>query len=201
MCLNGPAVGDEVAAVWSEKPHLTPLDHARDIIGLAGDQIGVGALPSEVAVEAGDARRRRVAPARILESLRGKIERPSAIRGAPAVGLHDDRHRPLYRSQRNILFDQLAHARVACGIRGPAEDHGDDVLFIPADRAYEVVPGSLGVAGLDSVYALHLSEQGVVIVHVGPLIVEDRSGILYVEASNELLDGEIKYGLVGEERY
>src|SRR5262245_19027259 len=115
ICLKGPAVGDEVAAVWREEPHLTPLDHAEDIIGLAADHIGVGALPTEIAVEVGDTRRRRVAPALILEPLRGKIEGPS-ICGALAVRSHDCWHRPPGRTERNILFDQLAHARVARGV-------------------------------------------------------------------------------------
>src|SRR5262249_33778935 len=104
-------------------------DLARDQTDLRG-----GALPTESAVEAGDPRRRLVAPARIREPLGGKIERPSPICDALAVRIHDDRHRPPCRSLRNIVFDQLAHASVARSIRGPTEDHGDDVFLVTADR-------------------------------------------------------------------
>jgi hypothetical protein len=55
--------------------------YAEEIAGLARDQMDlcVGALPSEIAIGAGDTRRRLVAPAVILEPLRGKIERPFLI--------------------------------------------------------------------------------------------------------------------------
>ena len=69
--------------------------------------VRVGTLPAEPAVETGDARGRLVAPAGILELLRGKIERPSAVRHALAVALQDDRDRALRRRERNVLFDQL----------------------------------------------------------------------------------------------
>src|SRR5262249_52869671 len=75
--------------------------------------VRVGALPAEPAVEAGDARGRLVAPAGVLELLRGKIERPSSIRHALAVALQDDRDRALRRRERNVLFDQLPHASIA----------------------------------------------------------------------------------------
>src|SRR6266550_1559197 len=93
-------------------------DHAEEIVGLARDQMDlrVGALPTEIAVEAGDTRRRLVTPALILELLRGKIERPSPICEALAVRFHDGRHRPVCRSERNIVFDQLAHASIARSI-------------------------------------------------------------------------------------
>src|SRR5215813_9502776 len=124
VALNGPAVG----VVWGGEPRLVRFHRAEEIAGPARDQmeLRVAALPTEIAVEAGDTRRRLVAPACILELLGGKIERPSRI--------HDDRHRPLRRSLRNIVLDQLAHASIARGIRGPTEDHRDDVFLIAADR-------------------------------------------------------------------
>src|SRR5262249_600418 len=151
---------------------------------------------TEIAVEAGDTRRRLVAPACILELLGGKIERPCLIRDALAVRIHDDRDRPLRRSLRNIVLDQLAHASIARGIRGPTEDHRDDVFLIAADRSYQVVSGSLGITGLDPVDALHLSEQGVVIVHLGALIVKARSCKILVVAGKAVLNGTAENGLV-----
>src|SRR5260370_16477075 len=68
-------------------------------IGAPPLDLCVAALPTEIAVEAGDTRRRLVAPAVILEPLRGKIERPSPICDALAVRFHDDRHRPMCRSE------------------------------------------------------------------------------------------------------
>src|SRR5262245_34760729 len=131
--LNGPA--GAVTATWGGETRLILCDRTEEI-GLARDQMGlrVVALPAEIAVEADDARRRLVAPACIFELLGGKIERPSLIRDPLAVRIHDDRHRPLRRSLRNIVLDQLAHASVARGIRGPTEDHRDDVFLIAADR-------------------------------------------------------------------
>src|SRR5262245_24568005 len=41
--------------------------------------LGVGAFPAEIAVEAGDPRRRLVTPAVVLDPLRGKIEAPFSI--------------------------------------------------------------------------------------------------------------------------
>src|SRR5215472_3220438 len=97
-------------------------------------ELCAGALPSEIAVEAGDTRRRLVAPAVVPKPLRSKIERPFLICAVLAVRFYNDRHRPLCRSERDIFFDQLAHAGVARGIRGTAEDHPDDVLPVTADR-------------------------------------------------------------------
>ncbi len=73
----------------------------------------VGVLPTETTVEAGDTRGRLVAPALILEPLRGKIERPSAICVALSVRVYNHRYCPPCRSQKNMLFDQLAHANIA----------------------------------------------------------------------------------------
>src|SRR5438034_4140056 len=70
------------------------------LVADAADQTDclVGALPSKITVQAGDTRRRLVAPPGILEPARGKIERPSPIRDALPVSFHNDRHRPLCRS-------------------------------------------------------------------------------------------------------
>src|SRR5262245_18445371 len=113
IVLNGPTVG----VVWGREPRLVRFHHSEEIAGPARDQmeLRVAALPTEIAVEARDTRRRLVAPACILELLGGKIERPSLICDALAVRIHDDRHRPLCRSLRNIVLDQLAHASIARG--------------------------------------------------------------------------------------
>ena len=79
----------------------------------------VGVLPTETTVEAGDTRGRLVAPALILEPLRGKIERPSAICVALSVRVYNHRYCPPCRSQKNMLFDQLAHANIAAAFDVP----------------------------------------------------------------------------------
>src|SRR5262249_25118480 len=81
----------------------------------AADQMDlrVGALPAETAVKGRDSRWQLVAPAVILESLRGKIERPSPICHALSVRVYNHRYFPPCRSQKNMVFDQLAHASIA----------------------------------------------------------------------------------------
>jgi hypothetical protein len=48
------------------------------------------------------------------------------------VRFRDDRRRPLRRSARNMLFDQLPHAGIARAIRSSAQHDRDDVLFVAA---------------------------------------------------------------------
>src|SRR2546430_4269399 len=102
IALNGPMVGDGVAAIKGKELSLIfrglrpgedrPVivveefdgrrpDHAEEMVGGAGDEMDlrVGAFPAEIAVKAGDPRRRLVAPAVVLESLAGDIERPFPI--------------------------------------------------------------------------------------------------------------------------
>ena len=56
-------------------------NHAEKIVGRARDQVDlrIGALPAKVAVEAGDSRRRLVAPAVVRDPLCCKIRRPFPI--------------------------------------------------------------------------------------------------------------------------
>src|SRR6202023_2014824 len=102
MSLDGPVVGDREPTIESEELRLVsrglrpgedrPVvvieqfdrrwpNHAEKIVGRARDQVDlrIGALPAKVAVEAGDSRRRLVAPAVIRDALRGKIRRPFPI--------------------------------------------------------------------------------------------------------------------------
>src|SRR5262245_10402735 len=57
-------------------------------------------------------------------------------------------------SRREVSRYQLAHLRVAFGIRGSAQDHGDDVLVLASNGSDQVVSGSFRVPGLDAVDAL-----------------------------------------------
>src|SRR6266478_3809940 len=76
------------------EPHAGAAVHGpggKVLAAEAADQMDlrVGVLPTETTVEAGDTRRRLVAPALILEPLRGKIERPSAICVALSVRVYN----------------------------------------------------------------------------------------------------------------
>ncbi len=102
IALNGPVVGDGVAAIEGEELRLISrglrpgedrpvvvieqfdrrrANHAEKIVGRARDQMDlrIGAFPADIAVEAGDPRRPLVTPAVILDPLRGKIEAPFPI--------------------------------------------------------------------------------------------------------------------------
>src|SRR5262249_44165832 len=100
------------------EPHAGAAVHGpggKVLAANAADQMDlrVGALPAETAVKGRDSRWQLVAPAVILESLRGKIERPSAICVALSVRVYNHRYCPPCRSQKNMVFDQLAHASIA----------------------------------------------------------------------------------------
>src|ERR1700736_1376177 len=100
--LDGPVVGDREPTIESEELRLVsrrlrpgedrPVvvieqfdrrwpNHAEKIVGRARDQVDlrIGALPAKIAVEAGDSRRRLVAPAVVRDPLCCKIRRPFPI--------------------------------------------------------------------------------------------------------------------------
>ena len=102
IALDGPMVGHGVAAVErDQRPFvlggLRPgvnraivvgeqfdrrrSDHAEVVVGCGRDQmdLGIGALPAEIAVEARKPRWRLVAPAVVLEAFRGEIEPPFSV--------------------------------------------------------------------------------------------------------------------------
>ena len=60
-----------------------------------------------IAIEAGEP---------IPENLGCKIQRPLPICAGLTVRFCDDWQRPLYRSLRNMVFDQLTHASIARSI-------------------------------------------------------------------------------------
>src|SRR5262249_5792914 len=71
-----------------------------------------------------------------------------------------------------MAFNQLAHTRIARGIRSFAEHNADQVPTITAHRSDQVIARRLGIAGLDTVDALHFSEQGIVITDLDAAILE-----------------------------
>jgi len=92
--------------------------------------LGVGAFPAEIAIEAGDPRRRLVTPAVILDTLRGKIEAPFSIPDA--------------------VLQPTANATVgaARGVEFRAAI-GEAVLHLEANRAAECVETEGRVIGPD----------------------------------------------------
>src|SRR5262249_22411425 len=83
LCLisRGLRPGEDRPVVVVEKLDRRRPDHAEEIVGSARDQMDlrVGALPAEIAVEAGDPRWRLVAPAIVFEPLGGEVEGPFPI--------------------------------------------------------------------------------------------------------------------------
>ena len=95
-----------------------------------------------------------------------------------------------------MLFDQLAHARVARAVRGAAQDHCDDVPVVAPNRRGEVVAGRFGVAGLDAVDALDVSEQAIVVAHLRAFIFEARRREILIVEGKAMLDGAPEQRLV-----
>ena len=67
-------------------------------------------------------------------------------------------------------LDQLAHTGVAGSFRGPTQDDRNNVFPVAANRRHQIVSGSFGVTGLDTVNAGYLPKQAVVVVHHDPVI-------------------------------
>src|SRR5262249_56446016 len=78
---RGLRPGEDRPVVVVEKLDRRRPDHAEKIVGRARYQMDlrIGALPAEIAVEAGNARRRLVAPAVIFHTLPGKLEAPFPV--------------------------------------------------------------------------------------------------------------------------
>ena len=74
------------------------------------------------------------------------------------------------RSLGKMFFNQLAHARIPSAIGFFAEHHADQVATVTAHRGDQVVTRRLGIAGLDTVNALHFPEQGIVITDLDAVI-------------------------------
>src|SRR4029453_10573987 len=81
LVFRGLRPGEDRAVIVVEEFDRRRPDHAKEIVGSAGDQMDlrVGAFPAEIAVKAGDPRRRLVAPAGVLESPAPDIERPFPV--------------------------------------------------------------------------------------------------------------------------
>jgi hypothetical protein len=84
--------------------------------------------------------------------------------------------------------------------KGSRPHHRDDVLLITADLRYQVVSRSLRITGLDSVDTPHLSEQGVVIVHLSPFVAKARSCKILIVAGKPVLNRTTQNGLVARRR-
>src|SRR5262245_21122119 len=79
--LGGLRPGENRAIVVGEQFDRRRSDHAEEIVCCGRDQmdLGIGALPAEIAVEARKPRWRLVAPAVVLEAFRGEIEPPFSV--------------------------------------------------------------------------------------------------------------------------
>jgi hypothetical protein len=78
---RGLRPGEDRPVVVIEQFDRRRANHAEKIVGRARDQMDlrIGAFPADIAVEAGDPRRRLVTPAVILDPLRSKVEAPFSI--------------------------------------------------------------------------------------------------------------------------
>ena len=81
LVLRGLWPGEDRPIVIVEQLDRRRPDRAEEIVGRARDQMDlrVGILPTEIAIEAGDARRGLVAPAIVFKALRGEIEAPFPV--------------------------------------------------------------------------------------------------------------------------
>src|SRR5262245_40771711 len=79
--LGGLRPGVNGAIVVGEQFDRRRSDHAEEIVCRGRDQmnLGIGALPAEIAVEARQPRRRLVAPAVVLEAFRCQIQSPFRV--------------------------------------------------------------------------------------------------------------------------
>src|SRR5262249_51518033 len=81
LVFGGLWPGVDRAIVVSEEFDGRRSDHAEEIVCCGRDEmnLGIGALPAEIAVEARQPRWRLVAPAVILETFRREIESPFPV--------------------------------------------------------------------------------------------------------------------------
>src|SRR5262249_60318269 len=87
-----------------------------------------------------------------------------------------------------MAFNQLAHTRIARGIRSFAEHNADQVPTITAHRGDQVITRRLGIAGLDTVDALHFPQQGIVITDLDAAILETGNTKIAREYGKPLLE-------------
>jgi hypothetical protein len=81
LVFGGLRPGVDGAIVVGEQFDRCRSDHAEVVVGRRGDQmnLGIGALPAEIAVEARQPRWRLEAPAVVLEAFRREIEPPFPV--------------------------------------------------------------------------------------------------------------------------
>ena len=97
---------------------------------------------------------------------------------------------------RDLLADQLAHARVAAAPAAAAHDNGHEITIPAMHRSHQIESGGVDIAGLDAVDALDLSEQMVV---VGDRLTpegERADREIFVIAREAFLDGAPERGLI-----
>src|SRR6516165_3724692 len=91
LVFSGLRPGVDGAIVVGEEFDGCRSDHAEEIVCCGRDEmnLGIGALPAEVAVEARQPRWRLVAPAVVLEAFRREIEPPLPVAHAVLQGAAD----------------------------------------------------------------------------------------------------------------
>src|SRR4029077_3811432 len=106
-----------------------------------------------------------------------------------SIALSDRSNRALGRGFFEVFGKQAAHGGVTRTTAAASHHHADQMAVAPAHRGHEIEAGGARVPGLDSINALDIAKQAIVVADRMTAVVERHRREIAVIARKTVLDG------------